>query len=79
MGDGRRGLPITGVGPGISKRHCTLWADGDHVVAEDHSSYGSFLNGSRIHGRIAIVVGDRLRLGTPGVELDLIAVVADGA
>ena len=79
VGDGRRGLPITGVGPGISKRHCTLWADGDHVVAEDHSSYGSFLNGSRIHGRIAIVVGDRLRLGTPGVELDLIAVVADGA
>ncbi len=79
VGDAQRGLAISGVGPGISKRHCTLWADGDDVVAEDHSSYGSFLNGSRIHGRIAMIVGDRLRLGTPGVELDLIAVAADGS
>ena len=79
VGDDQRGLTISGVGPGISKRHCTLRAEEDGVVAEDHSSYGSFLNGSRIHGCIAIVVGDRLRLGTPGVELDLIAVAGDGA
>ncbi len=49
------------------------------MVVEDHSTYGSHLNGERVAGRAALVAGDRLRLGSPGIEIELIAVVeSDG-
>ena len=44
---------------------------------EDHSSHGSFVNGQRVDGSVELVVGDRLRLGTPGIELRLIRVADD--
>jgi pSer/pThr/pTyr-binding forkhead associated (FHA) protein len=44
------------------------------VIVEDHSTYGTFLNGSRLEGRASLAAGDRLRLGTPGIVLQLIAV-----
>ena len=71
---GGRGVNLTGSTAGISRRHCSLSRQGDEVIVEDHSTYGSFLNGSRIEGRATLSAGDRLRLGTPGVELHLIAV-----
>ena len=69
-----RGVNLTGSTAGVSRRHCSLWRQGDEVIVEDHSSYGSFLNGGRIEGRALLAAGDRLRLGTPGIELHLIAV-----
>ncbi|NHZ73483.1 MAG: FHA domain-containing protein, partial [Nitrospirae bacterium] len=71
---GGRGVHLAGSTAGISRRHCSLSRQGDEVIVEDHSTYGSFLNGSRIEGRAILSAGDRLRLGTPGVELHLIAV-----
>jgi hypothetical protein len=71
---GVRGVQLTGPTAGISRHHCSIWRQGEEVVVEDHSTYGSFLNGARIHGRAALAAGDRLRLGTPGIELHLIAV-----
>jgi pSer/pThr/pTyr-binding forkhead associated (FHA) protein len=44
------------------------------VVVEDHSTYGSFLNGERVDGTATLHTGDRLRLGSPGIELQLIVV-----
>ncbi len=61
---------------GISRSHCTISRRGESVVVEDHSTQGSFVNGERIDGRAELEAGDRLRLGTPGIELELIAVVA---
>ncbi len=69
-----RGVNLTGSTAGVSRRHCSLWRQGDEVIVEDHSTYGSFLNGGRIEGRALLAAGDRLRLGTPGIELHLIAV-----
>jgi pSer/pThr/pTyr-binding forkhead associated (FHA) protein len=40
---------------------------------EDHSRYGTFLNGHRIDGSAVLQVGDSVRLGSPGHELELIA------
>jgi len=38
------------------------------------------LNGERVSGRVSLRAGDRLRLGNPGIELDLIRLVdGDGA
>jgi len=76
---GKRGLSLAGSTPGISREHCSVYRREDRVVVEDHSTYGSFLNGQRISGSVETAVGDRLRVGSPGIELLLIAVVeSDG-
>ncbi|MGB5476306.1 MAG: FHA domain-containing protein, partial [Thermoanaerobaculia bacterium] len=71
---GAKGVNLTGETAGVSRRHCSLRRQGDEVIVEDHSTYGSYLNGSRIEGRAELSAGDRLRLGAPGIELHLIAV-----
>jgi pSer/pThr/pTyr-binding forkhead associated (FHA) protein len=48
-------------------------------VVEDHSTHGSFLNGQRIEGKADLVTGDRLRLGSPGIEVVLLRVEGDGS
>jgi hypothetical protein len=80
VSDTDRGLSLTGTTAGISRSHCSLFRVGDDVVVEDHSTHGSFVNDQPVRGRSVLAMGDRLRLGTPGIELRLIAVVKeDGA
>lgn len=43
----------------------------------DHSTYGTFVNDERVGGRVVLQAGDVLRLGAPGVSLQLIRVLAD--
>ena len=69
-----RGFSLAGALQGVSRRHCSVFRNGDGVVVEDHSSYGTFVNGARVQGRTTLATGDRLRLGTPGEELLLITV-----
>jgi hypothetical protein len=59
---------------GVSRRHCTFLRDGDELVLLDHSTFGTFVNGERVHERVRVHAGDRVRVGEPGVELSLIAV-----
>jgi pSer/pThr/pTyr-binding forkhead associated (FHA) protein len=67
-------------GPGVSRTHCRLLRDADGAWLEDQSTYGTFLNGERVGGRVALRAGDRLRLGNPGLELELVRVEeGDGA
>jgi len=76
---GQRALTVA-AGPGVSRLHCRLARDADGAWLEDRSTYGTLLNGERIGGRVALRAGDRLSLGNPAVELDLVRVVdADGA
>ncbi len=72
-----RALMLPAAAPGISRAHCTLLRRNGAVLIEDHSTYGSFVNDERVSGRTALTVGDRLRLGTPGVTLELIQLVND--
>ena len=58
--------------PGISRRHCSLQRKNGQCVLEDHSRYGTFLNGHRIEGSSVLQVGDVLRVGSPGFEFQLI-------
>ncbi|MGC4029441.1 MAG: FHA domain-containing protein [Steroidobacteraceae bacterium] len=58
---------------GLSRRHCTLLRTGAETVLVDHSRYGSFVDGMRVNGRALLAAGSVLRLGTPGIELPLIA------
>jgi hypothetical protein len=66
-----RGLRLEGEVAGISRAHCRLFEAGGEVVLE--SKYGTFLNGERVVGRVVVSPGDRVRVGSPGRELLLIA------
>jgi len=76
VGDGGRAVPIP-PGPGISRAHCTLVREDGAAWLEDHSTYGTLVNGERTRGRVELRAGDRLRLGSPGVEFELVRVVDD--
>lgn len=71
--EGHRGLNLGGA-VGVSRYHCTLDRVDGGVTVEDHSRYGSFVNGNRIEGKTPLKAGDRLGLGTAAVEVELIAV-----
>jgi hypothetical protein len=74
---GPRALTLPSAAPGVSRAHCTVVRRNGAVLVEDHSTYGSFVNEERVAGRTALTVGDRLRLGAPGVTLELIQLVND--
>ena len=80
--EGRRGIDLaegSGSTAGISRSHCSIYRLGERVLLEDHSTYGSFLNDKRIDGKAILAARDRVRVGTPGVELRLIVVAeSDG-
>ena len=42
-------------------------------MLEDLSTYGTFVNGERIVDRAVVSPGDRVRIGSPGQELLLVA------
>jgi hypothetical protein len=77
VGAQRRALQLPSSSPGVSRAHCTVVRRNGAVMIEDHSTYGSYVNEERVAGRTALTVGDRLRLGSPGVTLELIQLVND--
>jgi pSer/pThr/pTyr-binding forkhead associated (FHA) protein len=72
----RRALAVE-AGPGVSRSHCTFLVEAGTAWLEDHSTYGTFVNGDRIAGRVELRAGDRVRIGSPGVECELVRVVDD--
>lgn len=72
-GEGRR-IALAGAGAGISRRHCTLERVAGRALVRDYSRYGTFLNGERVQGEAELGAGDRLRVGSPGVVFELVAV-----
>lgn len=71
-GEDARQITLASDMPGISRRHCSLLRKNGQCVLEDHSRYGTFLNGHRIDGSTVLQVGDVLRVGSPGFEFQLI-------
>jgi two-component system, cell cycle response regulator len=50
--------------PGLSRRHARVWRVGDTFHLEDlASTNGTFVNGDRISGMVALKEGDRIQLG----------------
>jgi hypothetical protein len=70
---GERTVPLPPAMPGVSRRHCSIRNQNGQCIVEDHSRYGTFLNGHRIDGSAVLQIGDLVRLGSPGHELELIA------
>lgn len=69
---GDRHIALAADMPGVSRRHCSLRRRNGQCVLEDHSRYGTFLNGHRIDGSSVLQAGDTLRVGSPGFEFLLI-------
>ncbi len=61
---------------GVSRRHCSLRREGERTVLIDHSRHGTWVNGARVRERTTVRPGDRVRVGTPGVEFTLISAAA---
>lgn len=70
---GESALPLPEGIAGLSRRHCTLRREQGRSHVVDHSSHGTFLDGARVQGRALLPAGSTLRLGDPGVELQLVA------
>ena len=69
---GARTLQLAGDPAGVSRSHCALLSRDGDAVLEDLSAYGTFLNGERVARRARLAAGDRIRIGTPGIELELV-------
>jgi hypothetical protein len=77
VGTAPRALTLPAGIAGLSRSHCTLELNQGQAVVMDHSTYGTFVNDERVGGRVVLQAGDVLRLGSPGVSLQLIRVLAD--
>ncbi len=53
---------------------CSVYRLDHRVIVEDESSHSTLLNGKRIEGKTVCAIGDRLQIGSSGVEAQLIAV-----
>ncbi len=70
---GGRALPLGGETTGVSRSHCRFFESAGQAVVEDLSTWGTFVNGERVAGLVVLAAGDRVRVGSPGIELVLIA------
>ena len=62
---------------GISRQHCSLIIKNNKCVISDLSRYGTYLNDQRIESSTILSIGDKIRIGSPGIELLLILVNED--
>jgi FHA domain len=76
-GAATRALTLPAGIAGVSRAHCTLRRREARTFVTDHSTYGTFVNDERIGGQLELRAGDVLRLGAPGIALDLIRVLPD--
>jgi len=72
--EGQRAIVLPGRPAGVSRSHCAVVKKGGLVVVEDWSSYGTFLNGQKVESRAELQAGDVLSVGSPAIELLLVAV-----
>jgi hypothetical protein len=73
---GERDIALAAPLSGVSRRHCAIAIREDgQAVLTDSSSHGTFVNGRRVDGEVLLRLGDRLRVGTPGHEIQLVRVV----
>ena len=72
---GAPGINLTGLLNGVSRAHCSIYVRGGQVLLDDRSTYGTFVNEEKVEGTVTLQIGDKIRIGTPGEELQLIALV----
>ena len=67
------GIQIQGKIAGVSRKHCVVQLQGNKVVLNDFSTYGTFVDEKPVKGETILLLGQTIRVGTPGETLNLIA------
>ena len=70
---GDSGIQIQGQIAGVSREHCIVQLQGNQVVLNDRSTYGTFVDETPVKGQANLSLGQTIRVGTPGETLNLIA------
>jgi hypothetical protein len=71
---GEHGVRIKGQIAGISRKHCSIERRATEVVLKDFSTYGTYVDDTRVDGSARLAAGQIIRVGTPGETLQLIAI-----
>ncbi|MGD8763471.1 MAG: FHA domain-containing protein [Desulfobacteraceae bacterium] len=71
---GEHGVRIKGQIAGISRKHCSIERGATEVVLKDFSTYGTYVDETRVNGSVRLTIGQIIRVGTPGETLQLIAI-----
>ncbi len=69
----RNDVTIFGETAGVSPRHFTIELHDREIVLHNNSAQGTFVDEKRVNGSIALKLGQIIRIGTPGQQLQLIA------
>jgi hypothetical protein len=72
---GKPGIRIQGQISGVSRRHCSVELHGRQAVLKDFSTYGTFVDEMRVDGSTTLQLGQIIRVGTPGEQLQVIACI----
>jgi hypothetical protein len=72
--DERRTIVVDGGHGGLSRSHCELIVRDGELKLRDLSRHGTFVNERRVAGETALKIRDVIRIGSPGVELEIIRV-----
>ena len=70
-------INITGETAGVCPKHFTLALVGGEIILHDISAQGTFVDEKRVNGSMAVKLGQLIRVGTPGEQLQVIACVND--
>ncbi len=70
---GKLGIQIQGQIAGVSRKHCAVQLQGNKVVLNDYSTYGTFVDENPVNAKMILWLGQTVRVGTPGEILKLIA------
>lgn len=69
----RNDVTITGETNGVCSKHFTIERRGKDIILNDTSVQGTFVDEKRVNGSIKLKLGQMIRVGTPGEQLQLIA------
>ena len=70
--NGQSVLQIGGSNAGRAPGHCVIRLDRDEVVLESYSGRTTFVDETRVIGRVVLKCGQIIRIGSPGEQLQLI-------
>jgi hypothetical protein len=75
---GQNGVTIMVAAAGVFPKHCTVALHGGEVVLSNVSDQAVFVDGKRIKGDLTLKLGQIIRVGSPGEQLELIACLNSG-
>ena len=64
---------------GVSPKHCTIALQGEEVVLSNISDQGTFVDEEQVTGSITLKLGQKIRIGSPGLHLQVIACLTNPA